>query len=74
MRAILRVRLINTHTLTERTPTSPFGSAVNAKEERAMAAKSAIMQDESSAETLLIRENILCIYAVQGLMFVRGRR
>lgn len=37
------------------------------KEEIAIAASSAIMHDESSAETLLIRENMLCMYGLRVL-------
>jgi hypothetical protein len=40
---------------------SPLGSALNAKVERAIAARSAIIHDESNAETLLILENTLCM-------------
>ena len=49
------------YTLIERSPRSPRGSAVNIKEEIAIAANSAIIHDESNAETLLILEKTLCI-------------
>lgn len=40
---------------------SPLGSALNTRVESAIAARSAIVHDESNAETLLILENILCM-------------
>jgi hypothetical protein len=52
---------LETHTFTDAISRMPFGSAVNTNDERAIAASNAIMHDEINAETLLIRENMLCI-------------
>lgn len=46
----------------------PFGSIENAKVESAIAASKAIIHDESSAETLLMREKILCIPSSVALL------
>lgn len=43
------------------TDTDPLGSAVNRRDDRAIAARRAITQEDRVAETLLIRENMLCI-------------
>ena len=40
---------------------SPWGFAVNTKDDRAMAARSTIIHDDRKAEALFILENILCM-------------
>lgn len=46
---------------------SPFGFAVNKKDEIAIAASKAITQDDRNAETLLIRAYVLCMLVVVGM-------
>lgn len=46
---------VNTHTFIDDTRRSPFGSAVNTKDERAIAPRRAIRHDDRMADRLLIR-------------------
>jgi len=52
------------HTLIEEIARSPWGVAVNRKEESAIAAKRVIIHDDRKAETLLILEKMLCILGI----------
>ena len=56
--------LNSTHTLTLEIASSPFGSAVNKKDEMDMATNRAIIHDDRKAETLFNRERTLCIVGV----------
>lgn len=51
----------NTYTCTDAIETPPWGFAVNTSDDKAIAAKSAIIHDDSNADVLLIRANIECI-------------
>jgi len=53
--------VLDAYTFTDAISTVPLVSAANKSDERATAASNAIMHDENRAETLLIRENMLCI-------------
>jgi hypothetical protein len=46
--------------------TFPWGFAVNTSEDNAMAARSAIIHDDSNADVLLILANIECIFQNPG--------
>lgn len=60
-----------TDTLTVSTDIVPLGSAVNRRDERAIAARSPMMQEDRKAETLLTREKMLCIWRVWCNYFSR---
>jgi hypothetical protein len=52
---------LKTDTLTDRTETSAFGSALKANDERAMAISKTIKQEERKADVLLTRDQMLCM-------------
>ena len=54
-----------TNTFTDGTNRSPLGSAVNRKDDRAIALSRTMRQDETIVVTLLIRAYILCMMPVQ---------
>jgi hypothetical protein len=61
---LIRKTKLGTDTLTDRTETSAFGSALKANDERAMAISKTIKQEERKADVLLIRDQMLCMSIV----------
>jgi hypothetical protein len=53
-----------THILTDEIASSPFGFAVNKKDEIAIATNSVIIHDDRKVETLFILERILCMLEI----------
>ena len=57
-----------TNTFTDETNKSPLGSTLNMNDERAIAPRRAMRQDDANAETLLIRAYMLCMVVVVKAM------
>jgi len=54
---------IYTYTLRDVTSTIPVGFALNRNDDKAIAARRAIMHDERNADKLFMREIVVCILA-----------